>query len=576
MRTIPNEFKQAYIDKTKELIHRRTFLILWIGIIIIPLLSILDYVVTRQYFTLFLFYRMTCSITFVFLLLLLHLQSGKSHAFHIAMSAYIIASSFFSLICVQMGVFQPFYYVGIIMLLVAFTAILPLNVSQAVISGVIIFSIYLIPVIIVLNPSGDELKIFFNNGFFFVFFIFITTLQCYEETKGRIREFRLKTEMDVLAERLSYYAHNLKVEVDKRVKDLEESEIKYRELYENIVDIVMLVDRNSKILMANPRFYEIIGIPNGNKINFSFMNLVKTSDTALVEHMLIRLPVEQSVKDFQFRIANRQDRIFDVECNAKCIYKKNDLIGFQMVIRDITVRKRLEQDLLESYKKVQSARNATILGLAKLAEYRDADTGAHLERIREYSKVIAEELSIRPGYEDYISKKYIDDIYNSSILHDIGKVGIPDSILLKPGRLSKDEFDVVKRHSALGGDALKAVESRLEGKSFLSLGKEIAYYHHERWDGTGYPKGLSGEDIPLSARIVSLADVYDALTSKRVYKEAYSHETALEIIVREAGKQFDPDVVDAFMEHEDDFRRIREEMFREQEKADREQSIGLA
>lgn len=143
-------------------------------------------------------------------------------------------------------------------------------------------------------------------------------------------------------------------------------------------------------------------------------------------------------------------------------------------------------------------------------------------------------------------------------------MGIPDSILLKPGKLTAEEFDVVKRHSALGGDALKAVETKIEGQSFLSLGKEIAYYHHEKWDGTGYPKGLQAEQIPLSARIVALADVYDALTSKRVYKDAFSHETAMEIIMKDRGKHFDPEIVDAFLAHAEEFRRIREETFKDQ------------
>jgi response regulator RpfG family c-di-GMP phosphodiesterase len=293
------------------------------------------------------------------------------------------------------------------------------------------------------------------------------------------------------------------------------------------------------------------------------MNLVKGGDTPLVERMFDRLPTEQTVNDFQFRIVNRIGKVFDVECNAKCIYKDTELIGFQMVIRDITVRKKLEMDLLDSYKKVQSARNATILGLAKLAEYRDADTGAHLERIREYAKIIALELAKQAKYSGYITTDYIEDIYNSSILHDIGKVGIPDSILLKPGRLTRDEFEVVKRHSSLGGEALKAVEAKIEGQSFLSLGKEIAFYHHEKWDGTGYPRGLKGDQIPLSARIVALADVYDALTSKRVYKEAFSHDKAIEIITGDRGKQFDPEVVDAFMALESEFRRIREVTFKD-------------
>jgi response regulator RpfG family c-di-GMP phosphodiesterase len=292
--------------------------------------------------------------------------------------------------------------------------------------------------------------------------------------------------------------------------------------------------------------------------------------------MISRLPVEQMVKDIQFKIVNKSSKVYEVECNAKCIMKDYQIVGFQLVIRDITVRKKLENDLFESYKKVQSARNATILGLAKLAEYRDADTGAHLERIREYSKILTEDLAKRSEYAGYITPEYIDDIYNSSILHDIGKVGVPDAILLKPGKLTPDEFDIIKRHSALGGDALREVEAKIEGQSFLTLGKEIAYYHHEKWDGTGYPRGLKGDQIPLSARIVALADVYDALTSKRVYKEAFSHQAAKEIIVESSGTHFAPDIVDAFLKNEHEFRRIREELFRDQEDGPALHSVARA
>ena len=212
---------------------------------------------------------------------------------------------------------------------------------------------------------------------------------------------------------------------------------------------------------------------------------------------------------------------------------------------------------------IQLARMATILALAKLAEYRDDDTGIHLERIREYTKIIAEEMAKKPNYIGYITKEYIDDIYHSSILHDIGKVGIPDAILLKPGKLTPEEFELMKTHSTLGGDVLTVIDAGIEGQTFLSLAKEIAYYHHERWNGTGYPKGLSGENIPLSARIVALPDVYDALTSKRVYKNIISHEKAKEIIINEKGKHFDPDVVDSFLAREDDFKMICEKLHHE-------------
>ena len=230
----------------------------------------------------------------------------------------------------------------------------------------------------------------------------------------------------------------------------------------------------------------------------------------------------------------------------------------------INERKKADQALVDSYRKLQNARMATILGLAKLAEYRDEGTGTHLERIREYAQIIAEELAKSPKYQNVITPEYIDNIYQSSILHDIGKVGIPDTVLLKPDKLTDEEFDVIKRHTLLGGDAIKAIEHQIGGESFLQMGKEIAYNHHEKWDGSGYPKGLKNEDIPLSARIVALADVYDALTTERLYKCAFSHEKSRQIILDLKTTHFDPEIVDTFMQLEDEFNRIREEQFKKE------------
>ena len=229
----------------------------------------------------------------------------------------------------------------------------------------------------------------------------------------------------------------------------------------------------------------------------------------------------------------------------------------------INKRKKAEQDLLESHSKLHNARMTTILGLAKLAEYRDEGTGTHLERIREYAKIIAEAMAKKYKYQNVITPEYIDDIYQSSILHDIGKVGIPDAILLKPDKLTDEEFAVIKRHTILGGDAIKAIEYQIEGKSFLQMGKEIAYNHHEKWDGSGYPDGLKSDNIPLSARIVALADVYDALTTERFYKRALSHEKSRDIIIGLRNTHFDPEIVDVFLQLEDEFNRIREELFKE-------------
>jgi PAS domain S-box-containing protein len=339
--------------------------------------------------------------------------------------------------------------------------------------------------------------------------------------------------------------------------NLEESELRYRELYENIIDIVILVGEDDTILMANPLFYSFAEIPYGDKIEFTFKDWIHPKDRSRVEsEMLARLFNGNDVKDFEFRIVNMHGKVFEVECNAKSMRKEGKLAGFQMVIRDITERKKLTNDLLKSLRAVSQARIGTILGLAKLAEYRDKETGAHLERIQDYTRMLAEELSKRPKYKKYITKKYIEDISFTSVLHDIGKVGIPDSILLKSGRLTKEEFEVVKCHAIIGGDVLREVNSKVEGQSFLSIGMRIAYYHHEKWNGSGYPKGLKEEEIPLSARIVALADVYDALATKRVYKDAYSHKKTVDIIISEKGKHFDPEVVEAFLVLKDKFMTI--------------------
>lgn len=208
---------------------------------------------------------------------------------------------------------------------------------------------------------------------------------------------------------------------------------------------------------------------------------------------------------------------------------------------------------------IMLTRDAAIFGMAKLAESRDPETGAHLERIRNYTRTLAAELGNNPKYAGVIDDEFVLMIYQSSPLHDIGKVGIEDSVLLKPGRLTPDEFDVMKRHAQIGGDALAATQRwGVTEQNFLSMGREIAYYHHERWDGSGYPKGLKGEEIPLAARIMALADVYDALASKRVYKGAMSHEEACQIIQAEAGKHFDPDVVAAFVKVAQKFRDIHQ------------------
>ena len=213
-------------------------------------------------------------------------------------------------------------------------------------------------------------------------------------------------------------------------------------------------------------------------------------------------------------------------------------------------------------------RDVTIFALARLAESRDQETGLHLERTRNYVKLIAEQLAKRPELAQVINADFVQMLYDTSPLHDIGKVAIPDAILLKPGKLTPDEYEVMKRHAAIGAATLNEVLQSYPEAAFLEMARDIAATHHERYDGRGYPRGLAGEQIPWAGRIMALADVYDAITSRRVYKAAQSHEHACGVIRSESGKQFGPRVVQAFLDREAEILEVQKH-FREAEDARR-------
>ncbi len=217
----------------------------------------------------------------------------------------------------------------------------------------------------------------------------------------------------------------------------------------------------------------------------------------------------------------------------------------------------LELEIAKRTREIAAIQDVTILMMTSLAETRDTDTGNHIRRTQRYIKALAEKLRTHPRFAHYLTDHNITMLYKSAPLHDIGKVGIPDRILLKPGRFEPEEFEIMKTHAALGHAAIEYAEKSLNAKAeFLTTAKEIALSHQEKWDGSGYPQGLSGDDIPISARLMALADVYDALISQRVYKAGMSHEEAVEIIRPGKAFHFDPDIVDAFMEIQDEFRAI--------------------
>lgn len=206
------------------------------------------------------------------------------------------------------------------------------------------------------------------------------------------------------------------------------------------------------------------------------------------------------------------------------------------------------------------AQKAIVIGMAALAEYRDTDTGTHLKRVTEYALTLARELRTANAFANVIDDPFLDDLEQAMPLHDIGKVAVPDAILLKPGKLTDEEFAIMEGHTTLGAQVIQSVIDNVIGAGFLRMTKEIALSHHERFDGSGYPAGLAGEEIPLPARIAAVADVYDALRSKRPYKAAFEHDQAIKIIRQETGSHFDPAIVTAFLKREQDFAELALEL----------------
>ncbi|MFN3410596.1 MAG: HD-GYP domain-containing protein [Exilispira sp.] len=291
------------------------------------------------------------------------------------------------------------------------------------------------------------------------------------------------------------------------------------------------------------------------KSNTDYSNIPVIMITAIEDSNTKFSCFEAGAVDYITKPFNPKELVLRLKNHLQLISMQNELITYNKYMNELISLK---------VKEVINTRNVTIFALAKLAESRDTETGRHLLRIMNYTKFIAEQLA-ETSDKYKIDTNFIETIYHSSILHDIGKVGIPDSILLKPGKLTTSEFEIIKTHTIIGGKTLEEAESMLQFSDFLRIGKEICYSHHEKWDGSGYPYGLKEDEIPLAARIVCLADVFDALMSKRVYKPKLSFDETYTIIVEEEEGRFDPDILKIFKDKPYEFKRMFEENYVEEE-----------
>lgn len=540
----------------------RSIPVYWLGILFFIFFSILDLLIHREYFFLFFTYRLSLAGFLLLCLGVLHFPTFRKYARQLMVVALIGASVTIGLMIIDLGGFVSGYYIGIVLVVAFVFSVLPMTTAQVVGLGLIMYLVYLGILLAAGFPvrKGDITFLINNSYFYFTLFI-IVAVKSYDDMRIRKTIWEGRTKVRRLKEELSTYAGDLENVVRHRLEQIKDLEFRYSELYENIQDMVTVVDVEGKMRLFNRRCAEVFALRQDPVRKPSFFDLIAPEQRKELSDQLLQQFIHlRPFLGLELRVLTAEGDVWTVEMSGNWVNIDADTPGCQLVLRNITHRKEMEQQMLESSRLVDKSRRAAILGLAKLAEYRDWDTGAHLERIREYTGVLTKVLARKTGMRHLITPSFLEDITLSSVLHDIGKVGIPDAILLKPERLNETEFEEMKMHCVYGRDALAEAERVAGDVSFLSMGQDIALFHHEKWDGTGYPMGLSRGEIPLAARIVALADVYDALTSKRCYKRALSHEQATEIIRRNRGKQFDPDVVDAFLEQEEKFKQIRMEI----------------
>jgi PAS domain S-box-containing protein len=539
--------------------YQRTRICLWLGVVFFSFFALLDYVHARPFFPLFFCYRLSYVLIMLGLLRLLLLPEIRPYTRVIMFSVMLLGTLIISLMTVKLGGFSSGYYVGILLMVAGAFSVLPLNVGQALLLGGSMYLVYALTVFLGSRPlDHQQLLYVINNSFFFLTIVIVTTVQCFDEIQTQVRSLQAQKGLQAIKLELKQYTGNLESLVKQRMALLEESDLKFRDLYNNILDLVVLIDPQGMIRMINHHGATLLEQSPHLLHERPLADFLPPRDRDFLHHEVLgHLQRGEEIRGVQMQMLTYRGRPLEVELSGNAVHMPEGEKGYQLVIRDITATKDMEKQVLESKQLLDTSRQAAIFGLARLAECRDDATGAHLLRIREYTRILATELAQTVELQPLITESFIKDLCMSSMLHDIGKIGIGDAILQKPERLTPDEFTSMQRHCEYGSTALASAEKDSESLSFLRLGQEITRSHHERWDGTGYPTGLAGDAIPLSARIVALADVYDALTSSRPYKPAFSHDQARELIVEECGRRFDPAVVDAFLRQEEAFQTTR-------------------
>ncbi|TKB06919.1 HD domain-containing phosphohydrolase [Desulforhopalus sp. IMCC35007] len=547
---------EDYRKELQQLHHKRINYILLCGAVMMLLFSFLDYFTVPDLYYKFLGYRFGVVVICLLLFLVNSADKECRYPLWIGFSAF---SSVIVVILIMIhqigGAFSP-YYVGLIVALALYVTLAPLTLSQALAMGGLLVCSYLLTIVSSHSISSPYILDFFNNLFFMVCFILIVATQSWADTEVRKSEYLLRKEEKYANGELSRHAEMLEMEVKKRTVEQDLLEERYRQLFNQLADDVVVVTPAGRVVQSNRRFEEHF-CPGKSVTEMSFADIVLEHDWLFFEKVLAQMVATGTwLSDKKMTLVRKNGSLLEVEVNGNVLMRDGTAKGILLIMRDLTVRKKLEAQLKESLEKKKKTETSAILVLAKLSEFRDVTPHNHLERVREYCRLLAEELSHSANMQDIITPRYIEDIYHASILHDIGKVAIPDEYMAGDAPLVEYERDMIRRHTLIGGDVIREMEEESQGSGFLSMAKHIAYFHHERWDGTGYPYGLSRREIPLAARIMAVADAYEELTTVPAKDTTNQCDKAVEYIVQNKGTRFDPMVVESFLVVQVRFERV--------------------
>jgi PAS domain S-box-containing protein len=388
-------------------------------------------------------------------------------------------------------------------------------------------------------------------------FVFIIATQSWAESNARKNEFQLRQQELEANQKLSHHVAILEEEVKKRTILQAVTEERYRLLFEQIADDVAVLTDDADIIHYNHTFKENYLSGNAVKVT-SFYQIVTFQDRITLKNLFNNvLTTKRPMRSCALSLIKTDGSTCETEINISLVARNKENPGMLLVIRDISTRQHLEKRLFSSLKLKKQTENAAIMSLAKLSELRDVTPKNHLERVREYCRVLAIQLSRQKDFIKTISPAFVQDIYHAAILHDIGKVSIPDALWDKRHSLTALEEAKIRSHTIVGGDVIKKMEEAGQKNSFLSMAKDIAYFHHERWDGNGFPYGLKEDEIPLAARIMAVADTYEELTATCKAQDKTCHEKATEVIMKSIGLEFDPRVAEALFLRQEEFKLIR-------------------